>query len=74
MEYPKYSQPLTMNNPILPALILLLLAWASIALLAATTITCWKLTAALWSYLNQPKNLAELSTAAIYAPIFETAL
>jgi hypothetical protein len=59
-----------MKNPIFPAIAFLLLAWALIAILTATIITGVKLVVKLWAYLNPPK-LAP-STAAVYAPIFET--
>jgi hypothetical protein len=54
------------NNPILPALILLLLAWAAIATTAAAALATAKLIAALWKRLNRP-----VVDAHALAPIFD---
>jgi hypothetical protein len=60
------------NNPILPALILLLLAWAAIVTAAAAALATAKLIAGLWKRLNRPSNRAVVDAHTL-APIFDLA-
>jgi hypothetical protein len=60
------------NNPILPALILLLLAWAAIVTTAAAALATAKLIAALWKRLNWPSNRPVVDAHTL-APIFDLA-
>jgi hypothetical protein len=61
------------TNPILPALILVLLAWAAIATIAAVTLTSAKLIAHLWSAIN-PAPSGPVVDSHTLAPIFDLAV
>jgi hypothetical protein len=58
-----------MKNPIFPAIVFMLILWASIAIMTALLMTTGKLVVTLWKYLNPQQQ--PISTAAILAPIFE---
>jgi hypothetical protein len=58
-----------MKKPTFPAIVFILILWASIAIMTATIMTTGKLVVTLWAYLNPAQQ--PISTAAILAPIFE---
>jgi hypothetical protein len=58
-----------MKNPIFPAVVFMLILWASIAIMTALLMTTGKVIVTLWACLKPTQQ--PTSMAAILAPIFE---